>query len=186
MEKRALTKLVDDTFAGWEALIAELGDEGLERPGACGNWRVRDVLAHITGWDRWNIAQVRIAFTKNELTMDDITGGIEYGTEMDGAVTEDQRNAAFYKANRDRLLRAVLQDWRDVSREQVEWVAGATQEQIDAPVGLVWGERIRVMYLTSDAPEATNVRPAAEWLVEQIDHRREHLDAVRAWMSQPA
>ena len=49
--------------SAWEAVIAELGAAGLERPGAAEDLRVRDVLAIFNGWDRWNLVQLRCAFT---------------------------------------------------------------------------------------------------------------------------
>jgi hypothetical protein len=167
----------------WEATIAELGDEGLERPGACGEWRVRDVLAHITGWDRWQVVQLSGAFTKQEPTVADISGPVSYGHEMDKVVTPDQRNAVFYATHKNRPLELVLAEWRDVSAMQLDWVAGASQQQIDEPVGVLFGPRLQALFLVGETPEASNAKPAGEWITEQTDHRREHLDEVRAWMS---
>lgn len=63
MNKGELTKKMTEVRESWEATIAELGPEGLERPEVAGDWRVRDVLAHFNGWDRWQLVQLRCAFT---------------------------------------------------------------------------------------------------------------------------
>lgn len=186
MEKSKLAKAVTDCLADWERTIAELGPEGLEQDGACGQWRVRDVIGHIHGWDRWNIVQLEGAFSGAEPTMSDITGGIEYGPDMDTAVTPDQRNAVFYATCRDRPLDAILADFRDVSTKQSDFVRGATQDQLDARIGLVPSESSMQWLRVLNGESSASAKPAAEWLTEQLDHRREHLTEIRAWTSRHA
>lgn len=182
MQKSELAKAVDDCLVDWEATIAELGAEGLERPGACGEWRVRDVLGHIHGWDRWNIVQLEGAFSGAEPTASDITGGIEYGPDMDKAVTADERNAVFYATCRDRPLDAILADFRDVSAKQSDFVRGAKQDQLDARIGLVPSESSMQWLRVLNGESSASARAAADWLTEQLDHRREHLTEIREWM----
>ena len=41
---------IDQERTGWETLLAEIGEERMETPGASGDWTVKDVIAHISGW----------------------------------------------------------------------------------------------------------------------------------------
>jgi hypothetical protein len=43
----------------WDALLDEVGERRMEEPGAVGSWSVKQVIAHIAGWDRWAAELVR-------------------------------------------------------------------------------------------------------------------------------
>lgn len=57
--------------------------------------------------------------------------------------------------------------------------------QLDSHVGNDWGESSpgRVIRLLSEFPSAGNPKTATRYLAEQIEHQREHLDGIRAWMA---
>jgi hypothetical protein len=38
--------------ARWEALLIEVGIEQMQEPGAEGQWSIRDIVAHITAYER--------------------------------------------------------------------------------------------------------------------------------------
>ena len=77
-KKKDLVHVICVVREAWETVIAELGTGGLELPGAAGDWRVRDVLAIFNGWDRYNLVQLRCAFTGEIPTNAELTGGIPY------------------------------------------------------------------------------------------------------------
>lgn len=185
MDKESLISLVRDCRADWEAVISELGPEGLERPGAAGDWRVRDVIAHCNGWDRWQLVQLRCAFSGEQPTQEEMLGGLEFPPE-DHFLSEDERNEVFHLVNKDRPLDAVVGGWRELSDMRAGWVAAASQEQLDSQVGNDWSESSpgRVIRLLSEFPSAGNPKTATRYVAEQIEHQREHLDAIRAWMAQ--
>src|SRR5688572_17662301 len=136
MKKEELSKSVSDVRESWETTIAELGPEGLERSGATGEWRVRDVLAHFNGWDRWQLVQLMCAFSGGTPTDRELTGGVEFPPNDD--MSEDAMNAMFYAGNRDRPLDQVVADWREISGMRAEWIKGASQDQLDAVFGADW------------------------------------------------
>ena len=57
MEKATLLKTLTETRAAWEALLAQIDEEQMQRPGAAGTWSVKDVIAHVT-WGESEIAPV--------------------------------------------------------------------------------------------------------------------------------
>jgi Protein of unknown function (DUF1706) len=51
--------------ANWDALLDEVGERRMEESGVIGSWSVKQVIAHITGWDRW-AAELARAFARGE------------------------------------------------------------------------------------------------------------------------
>jgi len=181
MDKVDLVKAVSDVRAAWEAALAELGGERLECAGATGDWRVRDVLAHFNGWDRWQIVQLRCAFTGETPTDEELTGGIAYPPNDD--MREDAMNAMFVAGTRDLPVNDIVRHWREISAMRAEWVAAASQEQLDAVIGADWmGGSPRIVRLASEVPTVDRPVPVWRSILDQVEHQEYHLHIVRAWM----
>src|SRR5947208_570263 len=39
--------------AEWDALMVEVGEGRMTKPGAAGDWSVKDVVAHLSSYSRW-------------------------------------------------------------------------------------------------------------------------------------
>ncbi len=182
MDKEELAKSVSDVRMAWEATITELGPEGLERPDATGKWRVRDVIAHFNGWDRWQLVQLRCAFTGETPTDEELSGGIDYPPNDD--MHEDAMNAMFLAGNRDRTLEDILAHWQEVSAMRADWLAAASQDQLDAAIGADWaGGSNRILRLVTEVPTVSPTEHVWERIHDQVEHQSHHLRIVREWMS---
>jgi hypothetical protein len=184
MDIDVLRKSVSQAIDDWEGVITELGPRGLEAPNANGEWRVRDVLAHMTGWERWQIVQLRNAFLRGpDPSMRELVGRVDY-PEEDHFLSTDERNAVFVRINGDRPLDDVLADFREVSAMYLDWVESASQEDIDSVIGTKFSDRTQAVFRAEDVPDVQSAETAASWLARLfVTHRGEHLDAVRTWMS---
>jgi hypothetical protein len=181
MKKEELAKTASEVREGWDETIGELTPEGLERPGATGEWRVRDVLAHFNGWDRWQLVQLRCAFTGERPTDEELTGGITYPDNDD--MSEDAMNAMFIAGTRDLPLEEIVAGWREVSDMRRDWIAAASQDQLDTMIGADWASGThRIFRLVSEVPTVSNPEHVWERLLDQIEHQRMHLQIVRDWM----
>ena len=183
MEKEILLHAISGARNSWEAVIAGLGPSGLEAPGASGDWRVRDVLAIFNGWDRWNLVQLRCAFSGEIPTDDELTGGIAYQSENPSDV--DAMNAMFIAGTRGLPSGEIVRHWREVSAMRGEWVSAATQAMLDAVVGADWsGPQPRIMRLASEVSSVSNPMPAWQLVFDQVDLQVSHLQSIREWMHQ--
>lgn len=181
MEKEILLKLAADVRDGWEAVIEALGIGGLERSGVAGEWRVRDVLAHCNGYDRWQTVQLSSAFTGETPTDEELQGGIDYPPNDD--FHEDAMNAMFIAGTRDMPTSEILRHWREVAAMRIAWLLAATQQQLDSLIGADWGNGTnRIMRLMSEVPAAANPMPAWKLIFDQLDHQKMHLEGVKRWM----
>jgi hypothetical protein len=181
MQKAALLLLMKESHTAWEALLVRLGEEGMNRAGACGDWRVRDVLAHCNGWDRWQMVQLRCAFSGETPTEEELCGGIQYPPNED--MQDDAMNEMYFAGTRDLPTEEILRHWHEIADLRAGWAAAATQDQLDAPIGADWGSgSTRILRLATEVPGVDRPLPAWQIIREQIDHQDEHLRAIRQWL----
>jgi hypothetical protein len=181
MEKENLVQAISGIRKAWEETIAELGADGLERPGAAGDRRVRDVLAIFNGWDRWNLVQLRCAFTGEIPTDDQLTGGIPYPPNNPFDV--DAMNAMFIACTRELPVEEIVRHWVEVSAMRADWVSAASQNMLDEIVGADWsGQSSRIMRLAAEVPSVGNPMPVWQLIFDQIDIQKFHLQIVRDQM----
>ncbi|MGH2505096.1 MAG: hypothetical protein ACRDID_21510, partial [Ktedonobacterales bacterium] len=46
---------------GFEALLDEVGEQRMIQPGVAGDWSMKDIVAHLTGWRRRSVARFQAA-----------------------------------------------------------------------------------------------------------------------------
>jgi hypothetical protein len=51
MKKQQLIDKIEQTWASFKEAYAGLPDEQLTEPGVTGDWSVKDILAHVSGWE---------------------------------------------------------------------------------------------------------------------------------------
>jgi hypothetical protein len=117
-------RVLDQLAAAWtdfHASYAGLGDDDLLVHGVCGEWSVRDLIAHVTWWDQESIEHLPITLVRGRLPRySQVYGGIDafnaLKTQEKADLTlADVRDEA--AATHERLL-AYL-----VGLDPVEWAA---------------------------------------------------------------
>jgi Protein of unknown function (DUF1706) len=104
---------------GWEALLAEVGEERMLQPGAAGEWTFKDVAAHLSAWRRRSIARLAAASRGEPTPPNEWPAGLE---------DDDEINAWFHEIDRDRPLPDVLRESRE-QFGQLEALVQAFPEQ---------------------------------------------------------
>src|SRR5690348_7645855 len=84
LDKTQLLNSMHTGYAVFETLLAPLNQEQMTKPGVNGEWSVKDILAHLTAWQRHLLHLIEV--TKRSEEPSDIPPGL----------TDDQINEQFY------------------------------------------------------------------------------------------
>ena len=140
----------------WRRLVAEVGEERMERPGPMGEWTFKDLAAHLTGWREVLIARLEAG------------PGQEPPTPWLADLTEDDDiNAWLYARNRDRALRDVLAGAEASYARVAAAIDALPEEEVTTPGRFSWLEG-QALVRMADFPTH---------LAE------EHAPDVRAWLA---
>jgi len=155
----ALREQLDD----WEELLASLNEEQLTAPSFDEGWSVKDVMAHLWGWQQISIARMEGGMQDREPEFP------KWVTELHGDWEEDadQTNAWIYKTHHGQPWSTVHQNWRAGYLRFLE--TGEAIPERD----LLDGDRYPWLKGYS----------LAAILVSSYDHHQEHLEKLNAWLS---
>jgi len=116
-----LLRRLDAAWGAFEATYAGLSDAQLMMSGVTGGWSVRDILAHVTTWEKEALTHLPLI----------LEGGTppRYSVRYGGI---DAFNARMTEAKRDLALPAVLHQMDNTHRRIVELVRTAHEAQISS------------------------------------------------------
>jgi hypothetical protein len=103
----------------WEQVIVPLNDSSLQRAGFCGEWSVKDVIAHLTWHEKEMIGLIEAHA---------LVGSKLWNLPL------DQRNAAIYEQNRQRSLEDVQQEGMQVYAQLIEQLLTLSEDDLHDPV----------------------------------------------------
>ncbi|MBI1299501.1 ClbS/DfsB family four-helix bundle protein [bacterium] len=133
MNKQELIKWLTEEQQKWNLLVAAIGDKRLEQAGVNGDWSMRDVIAHLTGWQR------RLVNHMHASAQGQPTPPPPWPADLP---TEDAINAWIYDANHTRPVREVLADAYALHQQLVAILHGLPDdsrvETIDGKFHLIW------------------------------------------------
>lgn len=136
MNKSELLDWFQEEYRQWEALLDEIGAARMEQPGVNGDWSMKDVVAHLTGWNRRLVDRFQAAAQGESEPPPPWPAQLQ---------TDDEINAWIYETYRGRSLREVREEMRQVLQQilaVVESLPGEMRiEQVrqgDRVYHLVW------------------------------------------------
>jgi hypothetical protein len=121
---------LQDQQAQWEALLQDIGEENMTQP-AVADWSIKDIVAHLSAWRRRTVQRFQAALRHEP------TPPPPWPPELEN---DDEINAWFYAADRDRPLADVLQDSRDVFAELWETLAAFPEAELLDTAQFPWLE----------------------------------------------
>ncbi len=160
--KAGLVDWVRRERAGWEALLADVGEARMHEPGPMGAWTFRDLLVHLTEWQQFELAPL-------EQTLTGTRPAPPWPAELDPHRDQDRINQAVYERTRDLPLREVLREARRVWDRLEEGVAALPEAALTEPGYFPWM-----------AGEALG--PAVAFHATAHYHHDHEMD-VRAWLA---
>lgn len=149
-----LLKQIDDTWTAFQAAIAEVGDERASEAGVAGDWSTRDILAHVTWFER----EISDVIAKRSLV----------GSEW-WQLHHDDRNQRIYELNKDR-------DW-SVVRSDADSVH---QRLLDAIVTLDDAMLVNPGAFADMPPDWVPHEIVAQ---NSYEHYRDHTREIKAWLA---
>lgn len=167
VSKADILKAIHEDHAVWEDLLATIPDARKTEPGLAGGWSVKDLIAHISTFERWTIEWLEPALEGKPPVWSD--------PDYDGTLELDEQNRRIYERNRGRPL-------NEVQRE-----ASEVHERMLAAI-----ERIPEDIVAADIREfsrpVSNYYAAGTTVWQAIDanaaeHYRHHTGDVRRWLS---
>ena len=163
MNKSELLAWLQEEYRQWRAILDQIGPTRLEQPGVNGDWSMKDIVAHLTGWNRRLVANLGAAARGEPEPPPPWPVHLQ---------TDDEINAWIYESYRERSLQEVLEESRQVF-EQILAVVKSLPDDVRIEVV----QQDRAYYLV--------------WLGEErhqpgefFDHfHDDHEPDVRAWMA---
>ena len=163
----------------WDALLARLDEQGLLEPGVEGTWSVKQIVAHVAGYEEW-----AFAFIKDRL---DPNAGIlaefdafwqqqidayrhirpDFPTHM-SETDDDQTNALVVYVYDRYSTQEVLERERRVFQDLLAAVQALSESQLAEP-------------FKSNGSSLLAILPN-----QSYQHYKTHMPAVRSWIEQRA
>jgi hypothetical protein len=128
-------QLLDDLHseqASFEALLDEIGEQSMAQPGVAGDWSIKDVVAHLTGWRRRSVARFQAALRHEPMPAPDWPSHLHPDDEVDDI------NAWIYAANRDKSIADVRRESRETFDQLVETLAAFPEADLHDPARFPW------------------------------------------------
>lgn len=162
MTGERLAGLLRTERGGWTNLLALVGPERMDEPGVEGMWSVKQIVAHLTWYERAVVDGARQVMGTGVFTKPQT--GLR-------ALTMDERNAAIAAEANARSARDVLRESDEVFGELVALIAAAPADILNDP---------HVLGLPDDF---------VPWMAvanNSYAHYQHHEQAIRAWLDQRA
>lgn len=162
MTKSEILQWLEQAQGQWQTLLDEIGLARMEQPGVNGDWSMKDIVAHLAGWNRHLLNRFGAALRGEAEPPPPWPAQLE---------TDDEINAWIYETNHERTPRDVLDE-----SAQINQAIYALVETLPATVRL---ERVEPAYYLV-------------WVGDQrflpgefYDHfRDDHEPDVRNWLAQ--
>jgi hypothetical protein len=158
MEKNELLRALITTREDFRQAVDGLPDEALLEPGVCGNWSIKDMMAHIMLWESELVKLLWEAKEGRKPTT------IHFQNQDSKAI--DETNARWYRENKDRPLDIVLEDFEGVRRQTIRRLEGFQNRDLTDPKRFSWLKET----------------PLWKWVAgDSFKHEAEHIAEIRAW-----
>jgi hypothetical protein len=115
MKKADLLQWLHEQHQRWEALLDQIGPARMEQPGVNGDWSMKDIVAHLTGWNRWLVVRLQAAQRREPEPPPPWPAHLQ---------TEDEINAWIYASNRGRSAREVLGESHQIFQQLLAVIEG--------------------------------------------------------------
>ena len=129
MSKAQLLHNLQEENKQWETLLAQIGEARMEQPGVAGDWTIKDIVAHLTGWRRRTVVRLQAA------QRGEMNPPLPWPAQLQ---SDDEINAWIYETNRDRPVHEVLNDSRQIFQQLVAAIEALPEAELMDPYHFPW------------------------------------------------
>ena len=158
MTKAKIMDLIQSERESLEGVLAGLSEAQMTRPGGENNWSVKDILVHITDWERRMVGWIEESLSGEVpqrpapgMTWDDL----------------DRLNEQTYELNKDRALGDVLASFHRSYERAWQVVETMTEEDLVDPGRFAWRAGDPMWHMVA----------ANTW-----EHYQEHREPIENWL----
>lgn len=163
MNKRELLEIIQTERARWQALLAEVGEARMTQAGVEGSWSVKDIVAHVTTYERWLVERLEAARRGEQLKI------------AADQLALDPRNALIQEENKAEPLPKVLEQSQQVFQRLVTELEKLSDKDLTDPDRL--GSHLD--------PAWTEGLPLWQCIAaDSYEHYRDHTPAIRIWLEE--
>lgn len=156
--KQEMLDLINDEWIALEDVLRSLDEEKLDQVGVEGGWTVKDVLAHITAWEKLMIQWLQESL-RGETPQRPAPG--ESWDDL------DDFNERLYSDNKGKMLGEVLQEFTEVHARAIQAVSGMQESDLIDPDRFEWRRGDPIWHLVA----------GNTWL-----HYAEHRETISRWI----
>ena len=151
-----------EQFNSWEELLASLSQEQITTPHFDFDWSIKDVIAHLWGWQQISIARMEGGVINREPEFP------KWVLELDGVWEEDanQTNARIYQIFHEQPWSKVHQNWREGFLRFLELGSKISERDLLDGDKYVWLKGYSLAFI----------------LVASYDHHQEHFEKLLEWL----
>ena len=119
MKKSELLEWLQEEYRNWQTFLDEIDPEHMDQPGVNGDWSMKDIVAHLTGWNRWLVDRLQAAARGESEPPPPWPAQLQ---------TDDEINAWIFESYRGRSLRQVLEETNQVFQKIFAVVQGFPED----------------------------------------------------------
>jgi hypothetical protein len=124
MNKSELLNSLQEDDQRWAALLGRIGPARMDQPGVNGDWSMKDMVAHLTGWQIRMVDGFAAALRGEPEPLPPWPAHLQ---------NEDEINAWIYESKRDRSVNEVLDEAHQLLQRLLAVVAALPDEVVIEP-----------------------------------------------------
>jgi hypothetical protein len=166
MDKSELQAWLHESYDEWEAFLDQIGAARMDEPGVAGHWSVKDIVIHLTGWDRYVVARLQAARRGEPEPPPPWPADLQ---------TDDEINAWLFERNHGRSVNEILADTQGLFQQIFTILEELPADTRVDTLRKSDGQELRLLWIGDKR------FPISEF----FDHfRADHEQGIRAWMAQ--
>ncbi len=160
--KPQLLETLQTRRAAWDVLLASVAEERMTQPGAAGHWSVKDIVSHVTAYERWLVEWLTAA-SQNTFPAPSPLDDVDI----------ERRNARVYELTHAMSLQDVMNDAHQNFDALLTIIEVLPDEYFNNPQSAEWFMKPYWSKMNAVPDAVINL---------SADHYDEHIPTIKPWI----